>query len=160
MRWTIGHKYDPECVELADRHYSRGKPGTPQFVPPMRAVILKTGDRRAVWVTTAPRFVFHAWPGAWVNTIFRNEGAGLSSELILEAVAATRALWRDVPDEGLITFVDPARIRRKRDPGRCYIRAGFELVGETARRSLLVFQLPPARFPEPVQPLLELEVRR
>lgn len=75
-------------------------------------------------------------------------GAGLSSELILEAVAATRATWPHVPELGLITFVDPRKIRRKRDPGRCYRRAGFELVGETKDLGLLVFQLLPAKMPD------------
>jgi hypothetical protein len=28
------HRFDPVGVALADRHYSRQKPGSPQFMPP------------------------------------------------------------------------------------------------------------------------------
>jgi hypothetical protein len=125
--------------------------GSPQFVPPGRCLVLISRCERALWVTSWPfaEYVRHAWAGAWVNSLFRNEGAGLSSDLIIQAVAATRALWPDVPALGLVTFVDPRKVRRKRDPGRCYMRAGFEHVGETKRDGLLAFRLPPERMPEP-----------
>jgi hypothetical protein len=112
----------------------------------------------AVWTTSWPfaQYVKHAWAGAWVNSLFRNEGAGLSSELIIEAIAATRALWPDVPSIGIITFVDAAKTRHKRDPGRCYRRAGFKHVGFT-KGGLLAFQMLPSEMPEACQPLLELE---
>jgi hypothetical protein len=155
MRWSLSDRADPTAVPLADRHYNRQKPGTPQFVPPGRCFVLLTDCRNALWVTSWPlaAYVKHAWPGAWVNSLFRNEGAGLSSELILEAIAATRWFWPEVPPLGLVTFVDPTKTRRKRDPGRCYRRAGFEHVGETAG-GLLALQMvpeamPPAREPGP-----------
>ena len=138
MSWRA----DPDVLPLADRHYNRQQPGTPQFVPPGRCVVLKTHDRRAVWVTSFPRFVLHRWSGAWINTLFRNEGAGLSSELILEALAVTLHVWEVLPSAGCITFVDPAAVRPKRDPGRCYRRAGFEPVAVTGK-GLLVLQLLP-----------------
>jgi hypothetical protein len=107
-----------------------------------------------VWVTSWPfaEFVRHAWPGAWVNSLFRNEGAGLSSALIREAVAATRSIWRDVPTLGLVTFVDAEKTRRKRDPGRCYRRAGFRCVGET-KGGLVALQLLPEDMPAARSPL-------
>lgn len=156
MRWMLSHRADPEALVLADRHYNRQKPGTPQFVPPGRCVVLKTDCRRAIWVTSWPfaQYVRHAWAGAWVNSLFRNEGAGLSSELIREAVAATRSIW-DAPELGIVTFVDSDKTRKKRDPGRCYRRAGFEHVGFT-KGGLYAFQLLPAAMPEPEQPLLGL----
>jgi hypothetical protein len=153
MLWGIANRADSEALELADRHYNRQKVGTPQFVPPGRCVVLKTACRRAVWVTSSQRFVLHAWPGAWVNTLFRNEGAGLSSLLILEALAVTRHLWREVPAAGVVTFVDPRAVRAKRDPGRCYLRAGFQDAGTTAG-GLIALHLPPDRIPPPAEPLL------
>ena len=30
----------------------------------------------------------------------------------------------------MITFVDADKVRRKRDPGRCYIKAGFRFAEE------------------------------
>lgn len=32
MLWHLSHRADPASAEIADRHYSRQKPGTPQFV--------------------------------------------------------------------------------------------------------------------------------
>jgi hypothetical protein len=158
MRWTLSHRFDREALPLADRHYNRRKVGSPQFVPPGRCVVLKTPCLRALWTTSWPfaQYVRHAWPGAWVNSLFRNEGAGLSSELICEAIAATRAVWPDVPALGIVTFVDADKTRRKRDPGRCYRRAGFEHVGYT-KGGLYAFQMLPAAMPAASQPLLELQ---
>jgi hypothetical protein len=98
-------------------------------------------------------YVKHAWAGAWINSTFRNEGAGLSSELIREAVAATRWYYGDPPTLGMVTFVDALQVRHKRDPGRCYLRAGFKRVGMT-KGGLIALQLCPSDMPEPEGPLL------
>ena len=136
---------------MADRHYSRQKPGTPQFVPPGRCLVL-VGDA-ALWVTSwpFPEYVRHAWPGAWVCSLFRNEGPGLSSDLVREAVAAT--VWRwPVPAEGMVTFIDASKVRPKRDPGRCFRRAGFEPAGKT-KGGLVALQLLPDAMPAAQAPL-------
>ena len=156
MIWHLSHRADPPAVALADRHYNRQKPGTPQFMPTGACLVLfaSVPAGRAVWGTSwpLPQYVRHAWPGAWVNSIFRNEGAGLSSGLIRQAVAATRALWPAVPDLGMVTFVDAAKVRSKRDPGFCYLKAGFAPVGKT-KGGLLSFQLMPDDMPAPVRPI-------
>lgn len=155
MRWVTANRADKECVALADRHYNRQKVGSPQFVPPGRCVVLKTPCAKAVWVTSWPfaQYVKHAWAGAWMNSLFRNEGAGLSSELIIEAVAATRAFW-DPPPLGLVTFVDARKVRKKGHPGYCYRMAGFDHVGET-KGGLMAFQLPVGRMPPASSPLTD-----
>ena len=128
MRWIRSHRADAEVVPLADRHYNRQSVGAINFCPPGRAFVLVIPDI-ALWVTSWPfaEYVKHAWPGAWVCSAFRNERPDLhrSSDLIREAIAATRWRWPDVPALGMITFVDTGKTRRKRDPGRCYRRAGF-----------------------------------
>lgn len=147
--WRESWKADPVARALADRHYNRQKPGAVQFVPPGRATVLVV-DGCAVWITSAPlaKYVRHAWPGAWVNSLFRNERPDLllSSELIVDALACSRALLGEPPPLGLVTFVDASKVRRKRDPGRCYRRAGFRHVGFTAG-GLWAFQIAPADFP-------------
>jgi hypothetical protein len=150
--WRLSHRADPEAAGYADRHYSRQKPGSPQFVPPGRCLVLVTDG--AYWVTSWPfaEYVRHQWAGAWVCSAFRNEGTGLSSDLIRQAVAATRWRWPDVPDLGMVTFVDPAKVRRKRDPGRCFRRAGFRPIGQT-KGGLVALQLLPVAFPDPCPPL-------
>jgi hypothetical protein len=72
----------------------------------------------------------------------------LSSDLIREGVAATLALWPEPPALGMVTMIDPSKTRRKRDPGRCYRRAGFVPCGYT-KGGLLVLQLTPDAMPAP-----------
>lgn len=138
--WIRATRADVQCRELADRHYNRQKVGAACFTPPGRVLVFKTQCARAVWATSWPfaQYVRHAWAGAWINSLFRNEGAGLSSELILAAITATSLVW-EPPPLGLITFVDASKVRAKQNPGYCYIMAGFEHVGET-KGGLLAFQ--------------------
>ena len=76
----------------------------------------------------------------------------MASELIRQAVAATRWRWPDIPALGMITFVDASKVKHKRDPGRCYLRAGFCHVGHTVG-GLLAFQLLPSEMPAPEAPI-------
>ncbi len=148
--WLLSHRFDPSVVPLADRHYNRQTIGSPQFAPPGRAFVLKTYALDAFWITSWPfaEYVRHAWPGAWMCSAFRNEGPALSSDLIREAVAATRHKYGAPPEIGMVTFVDRNKTRRKRDPGRCFRRAGFRVCGET-KGGLVALQLLPADMPEP-----------
>jgi hypothetical protein len=165
--WTVSHKYDPEARALADRHYSRQKVGARQFVPPGRALVLKSVDRSAYWVTSWPfaEYVRHEWAGAWVCSAFRNEGARdeagrllLASEMIRAAVACTLARWPTPPrvaagssDVAIVTFVDPSKVRRSRTPGRCFLKAGFRVIGSTKKAGLLALGLDVDSLPEPQQ---------
>jgi hypothetical protein len=166
MRWHLSTRADPRAKPLADRHYNRQNPESAQFVPPGGCVVLLTEQATALWITSTPiaEYVQHAWAGAWVNSLFRNEHPPrrhrctlvacprhLSSELICEAVAATLAVKGDPPDKGLVSFVDASKVRAKANPGACYEHAGFTLVGET-KGGLLAYQLLPERMPAPESP--------
>ena len=148
--WLVSFRADRRALPLADAHYNRQSVGAPQFVPPSTCVVLLTEDADAVWTTTAPiaEYTKHAWAGAWVNSLFRNESPLLSSWLITKAVAATRAKWPNVPPLGIVSFVDASKVRHKRDPGRCYLKAGWRKVGYT-KGGLLCFQQLPAEMPAP-----------
>ena len=152
MLWVRSHRADKDVRPLADRHYNRQKIGSPQFAPPGRCLVLKTSELDAFWITSWPfaQYVKHAWAGAWVCSAFRNEGAHLSSELIRDAVAATLAEYGEPPSIGMITFVDTTKTRRKRDPGRCYLRAGFKNAGLT-KGGLIALQLLPEDMPDPMR---------
>lgn len=151
MRWSLTHRADPAARSIADRHYSRKTIGAAQFVPPGRCVVLL--HPKALWVTSWPfaEYVKTHWAGAWVCSAFRNEGAGLSSELIREAVAATRWAFGEPPSLGMVTFVNASKVRRKRDPGRCFLRAGFRPAGST-KGGLVALTLAPADMPEAMEP--------
>lgn len=154
MRWHLSHRADPRAVQIADRHYNRQKIGTPQFVPPGRCLVLLTEDADALWVSSWPfaEYTKHEWAGAWVNSCFRNESQHLSSELIVEAEMATRWWWGEPPAQGFISFVDEGKVRRKRDPGRCYRKAGWTVAGRT-KGGLLALQREPLAAPPPKAPL-------
>lgn len=165
--WTLSHRADPRALPLADAHYNRQKPGTLQFVPPGACLVLLTRDRSALWVSSWPKpeYVKHRWPGAWICSCFRNEGNHLSSTLIREAVAITRRAWGVPPDFGFITFVDASKTIHKRDPGRCYRKAGWSYVYDTpnpqkpskkvrakTQGGLFVLQLLPPEMTELAEP--------
>jgi hypothetical protein len=82
---------------------------------------------------------------------------GLSSDLIREAVAATRWFhsteesWNEpMPEDGMITFIDESEVQSD-NPGYCYLCAGFERVGSTDG-GLVAVQLLPDKMPEPHAP--------
>jgi hypothetical protein len=150
--WCLSWRGDPQARELADRHYNRQAIGAAQFAPPGRCLVLLTPAADALWITSWPLagYVKHAWPGAWVCSCFRNESDWLSSDLIRAAVAATVARWPEPPALGMVTFVDAAKVRRKRDPGRCFLRAGFERCGAT-QGGLVALRLTVEAMPAPVE---------
>jgi hypothetical protein len=148
--WQLSNRADPSANALAKRHYTCQSPDSDQYVPPGRCICLVIPGC-AVWVTSWPyaEYVKHAWPGAWVNSIFRNERRDLylSSALILDAVSATLRFWSP-PPLGLLSFVDETAVKRKRDPGRCYRKAGFKECGYT-KAGKLALQLLPSEMPAP-----------
>ncbi len=155
MRWCVSHRADPAAARLADRHYNRQKVGSPQFVPPGSCAVFLSDCGRAFWVTSAPiaKYVKHAWAGAWVCSAFRSEGAGIASDLIRQAVAATKAHYGDPPPLGMVTFVDrdkvrPTIVRGEKVWGWTYVKAGFQPCGET-KGGLLAFQMLPHAMPAP-----------
>lgn len=164
--WKLSWRTDPRARIIADRHYSRKKPGTRGFVQSGSCMVLLSDNEDAVWVTVNPikEYVLHQWAGAWQCSMFRNEGPTLSSLMIREAVACTRWWYRTPPPLGMITFVDSSKVRHKRDPGRCYLKAGFHYImvpqaegppiRATTKSGLVVLQMLPSEMPPPQQPYL------
>ena len=153
MNWEMSDRAHKKALPLADRHYNRQKIGSPQFVPPGRCLVLLTPDAGSLWVTSWPfaEFTKHRWAGAWVNSLFRRESGPKASKLIREAVAVTRWRWPNVPDLGMITFINADEVKPKADIGFCYLRAGFEADGKT-QGGLYAFRLRPENMPMPCPP--------
>ncbi len=155
MNWQRSHRFDQVARPIADRHYNRRKVGSPQFVPPGRCLVLLSAAP-ALWVTSWPfaEYVRHAWPGAWVNSLFRREGGARASDLIRAAVAHTRAHYGAPPAHGMVSFVDPRHVkptmvRGVAVYGFCYLKAGFTHVGFT-KGGLWVWQMLPDAMPAPL----------
>lgn len=120
--WQVRHRADRAALALADRHYSRKTPGCGRLGGPNRILVLITPCERAAWIT---EHAIHPPDGidAYRCTLFRNEGAGLSSDLITAAMALTERLWGSWPG-GWVTWVDTAKVNSP-NPGYCFLRAGW-----------------------------------
>jgi hypothetical protein len=151
--WRRAHRFDRAGVALADRHYSRQKPGSPQFMPPGSCRFFVADNSKAVFGLSWPKaeFVKHAWAGAWIISIFRNEQSGpLASLMIRDALGLVQSDYA-VPELGCVTFVDPKQVpgimeRGERIKGFCFHKAGFRAVGET-KSGLIAWQLLPKQMP-------------
>lgn len=131
--WHEVKKTDLIAVGMADRHYSREKIGAREMGPPGQKIVLVTEDEKAVWGSHRPA----PWTGikrmdgfdGHSCFIYRNEGtdAGLSSDLIREAVGITCLTWNLMP---FITYVacekvNPIMRHGKPAPGWTFQKAGF-----------------------------------
>src|SRR5262249_19178774 len=131
--WIPVSKADPGLLVLADRHYTRQRPGTRQFCRPGVNFTLLLSDGSAGWVVWRPIPQLGRMDAleAWECTFFRNEGSGLSSDLIREATDLTYRAWGWPPQGGLITAVGIEATKRRRSrrspPGKCFLAAGWSL---------------------------------
>src|SRR5208282_1201288 len=121
-------KFDVEACLLADRHYSRQKPGTNQFMPPGRTMVLRSAEGDVVfgWLWQEKRDDGQA---GYNCSIFRNESQRRSSEIILEAESRAVAEWG--ANRGF-TYIDPESINNKINPGYCFKCAGWQFVKQTS----------------------------
>lgn len=124
---------------IFDRHYSRyhykdgRKPKL--FCGPGQKLVLVTAVYDALFVWRKFRSMDNQ---TGVNcAIFRNESQVLSSQLILEAEQLARLRW---PDESrFYTYVAAGKVRST-NPGYCFKRAGWRVVGVTKHRKLLILE--------------------
>lgn len=131
---------DPTAMAIFLRHYSaRRRRKVFQFIGPGEKEVYITADARALLAWR--KFISDSGETGVNCCIFRNEGtaSGRSSDLInLACVMA----WERWPGERLYTYVDPGKVRHKRDPGRCFLRAGFSICGKTKSGKLIFERWP------------------
>ncbi len=137
--WQVRTRFDDAAIALADRHYSRrpDKIGSNQVGGVSQNLTLVTPCERALWVTRymKPGRAFDKLD-AWRCSYFRNEGAGLSSELILAAMELTDLMFVVVPPDGWVTWIDTRKVRST-NPGYCFKQAGWWLDREWKHRYLV-----------------------
>ena len=147
--WQQVGKFDPRTADLADRHYSRRKVGSPQFMPPGQTLILLSHDERAVfgWWRPHPASGLQSMNGldGWTCTIFRNESSVLASLLILDAEEALYRTGHDIGPDGLLTYVWDSRVRSV-NPGFCFKQAGWQRAGKSADGRKTLLQKHPDRW--------------
>lgn len=125
--WIPVRDGNPTALSIFDRHYTSTRAHIrkiDQFVGPGTKCVLLTPCVRALFVWR--KFISDDGQDGINCAVFRNEGAGLSSDLIRAADAIAFDRW---PGERHYTYVNPKKTRRKRDPGRCFLRAGWSYVG-------------------------------
>lgn len=142
--WRQVKRNDSRARELADRHYSRQTPGAVDFMASGRTFVLlaefssrepKANGTEATW--GAIENLDPAGGRHFRVSIFRNETPWISSYLVRSATTLTQQRWRrkfwwdGVPP--LRTEVDAEKTRRKRDPGRCFRKAGWHVVGLSSK---------------------------
>lgn len=134
MKWfRRTTKFDVDGRLLADRHYSRRKVGSPQFMPPGQTIVLIAPLAVFGWWRPDPASGIKAMNGleGWTCTIFRNESDVLSSDLILDAELAIGEAGYDCGPDGLLTYVWDRKVRST-NPGYCFKQAGWRRRGRSA----------------------------
>lgn len=140
-KWREVHKMTPALVALADRHYTRQTPGSPQCCRPGVNLCLLTDDCSAAWVVwrPIPSVGRKDRLEAWECTLMRNEGRRRTSDLIREAVEWTWRAWGWPPRDGLITAIDAEATAAGRSPharpGRCFRAAGWREIERRRSRN-------------------------
>jgi len=137
MDWIVVSKGDIRARGIADRHYSRQKPRTPQFTRPGNNLVLLLEDCSALWVSWKPANGVERMDdagNAYECTIFRNEGKLLSSDLIKSAIEITESVWGKPPD-GWITYIGDSQVKSS-NKGYCFKIAGFKNNGRNKKGNL------------------------
>lgn len=147
--WIETKDGDPNGLELFRRHYTYRKRrdqidmwnphrnrNMSLFVGPGEKLVMLTPCLRGLFVWR--KFRDDSGQQGINCAVFRNEGAGLSSDLIRLADAIAFERW---PRERHYTYVSPRRIR-SRNPGYCFIMAGWRRCGWT-KSGLLILELLP-----------------
>ena len=150
--WVLSSSSDRRALDVVDGagkhagkgpHYSRRTPGSKTFTGVGREIVLVTDDGNAVWAVVLHRTPPPKGSGSsrgrvgvtdartkyvWRNMVFRNLGAGRSSDLIREALEVTYAEWfkryGSLPLERLRTEIGIKEVRSN-NPGCCYKKAGW-----------------------------------
>ena len=137
-KWVIVSDGDPYAAAIYRRHYSCRTYADGRRCDRLyrnRNLIVGPGEKMVLLAYASAGSALWAWrrfidasgQTGVNNAVFRNEGPIRSSELIIEAC---RLAWDRWPGQRLYTYVDPAKIT-SRNPGYCYIAAGWRPCGWT-----------------------------
>lgn len=122
-------RFDGECAELADRHYSRRTVGARQFIYSGKQLILRDCEGLVLFAWVYPDAALRMDGQTGLNcAIFRNESQRPGSEIVLEAERAALAKWGP---QRCYTYVDPKHVKSP-NPGYCFKLAGWQFVKRTA----------------------------
>lgn len=150
--WIQIYDGDPRARAIYNRHYSSrryldGRHNRPRLkiVGPGEYLMYITADESSLFVWR--RFINNCQPAQFgvYCAVFHNGNPEryLSSELILDA---EQYAWDRWPGARLYTFIAVDQVRRKRDPGRCFRKAGWRDCGKTKGGLLIMEKLCESRL--------------
>lgn len=149
----VSNRADYECAKVADRHYSRRTIGSAMFTGPGSDIVLRnaTGTVLFVWV-------WHNHNGEQLErwdketgyccSLFRNESDRLASDIVREAEGFAVEKWGA---GRAYTYVDPSNVRASRQPGRCFIKAGWTRTRTTAAGLIVLAKQLTSDKPKPAE---------
>jgi len=136
-RWIPVLDGDDRARGLYRRHYSarhyRDGRNPRLFMGPGEKMVLMLASGQAVFAWR--KFISDDGQDGVNCSIFRNESARLSSDLIREADALA---WERWPGERLYTYINPRKVRSS-NPGYCFLMAGWRHAGWT-RKGLRILE--------------------
>jgi hypothetical protein len=140
--WVLLRDGNDAARSMQRRHYSRRRyrdgRRVAKIVGPGHYLMMMhapTGLALFVW----RKFIDDSGQQGVNCAIFRNEGAGRSSDLIREADAIADERW---PGERHYTYVDPKKLPRGSNPGYCFLMAGWRRCGVTKDKGLHILERP------------------
>ena len=140
--WHLTNRGCSQSLKLFRRHYSCTNRAanyriSHSFVGPGFTMVLINSNASALFVWRKERFRKDSQVGINCSVFRREENcAAVASELIRQADTLAFAQW---PGERHFTFVDAKKTRHKRDPGRCFRKAGWRVCGES-KLGLLILE--------------------
>jgi len=136
---------DPRAVALYSRHYSARRAKTRID----RTRYGFSGQGQSMVLITERADALFGWNHSMIARddgqegvncfVFRNESSVLSSALIKDA---QEWAWRRWGKVRLFTYINADKVRHKRDPGRCFLKAGWRKCG-VSKGGLVILELLP-----------------
>lgn len=144
--WMSTWDGDPRAFALFSRHYSfyqykdnrRNDPtyrNRYKITGPGEPLILLGRDMQALCCWRRYHDASSGGQKRLYCTCYRNESVYRASDLLLEAMALA---WRVWPGEDLYTYVDPAKVQTRSNPGWCFLVCGWRREGFTREGKLIL----------------------
>lgn len=141
QHWYLTKDGNKRALALYERHYScrRYADGRVRrlFCGPGEKMVLLARNSDALFVWR--KFIDKSGQSGINCAVFRNESCFLSSMLIREAMMVAAQRW---PEVRFYTYVDPRRVA-SRNPGYCFLKAGWRRCGRTKCNKLIILSFNP-----------------